>query len=131
MAWPLRARTAAAPLQSPAFRWYAAGQLPSVVCSWIQVVAVSWVVVQLDPTALGWVVVAQFLPSLVLGPWFGAVVDRHDQRQLLMLAELGLGLVALGYAAATAAGRLELPAVYALATVWGVINASTPRPAGR
>ena len=120
---PLRGRTAGAPLQSSAFRRYLAGQLLSVSCSWAQVVAVSWVVVQLDPAALGWVVVAQFLPSLVLGPWFGAVVDRHDQRRLLLLAELGLGLVALGYAAAALTDHLDLTAVYLLATGWGVINA--------
>ena len=36
----------------------------------------------------------------VLGPWLGAVVDRHDRRVLLLLAEAGLGVVALGYAVA-------------------------------
>lgn len=115
--------TAVAPLSSPAFRRYLAGQLPSVTCSWAQVVALSWVVVELDPRALGWVVALQFLPSLVLGPWFGAVADRHDRRRLLMLAESGLGLVALAYTLASAAGVLTMPLVYLLATAWGVINA--------
>jgi len=59
----------------------------------------------------------------VLGPWFGAVADRHDRRRLLMLAESGLGLVALAYALASAAGLLTMPAIYLLATAWGVINA--------
>jgi MFS family permease len=116
-------RTAVAPLSSPAFRRYLAGQLPSVTCSWAQVVALSWAVIELDRRALGWVVALQFLPSLVLGPWFGAVADRHDRRRLLMLAESGLGLVALAYAVASAAGGLTLPVIYVLATVWGVINA--------
>jgi MFS family permease len=111
------------PLRSIAFRRYLAGQLPSVTCSWAQVVALSWVVVHLDTRALGWVVVAQFLPSLLLGPWFGAVVDRHDRRRLLIFAEAGLGLVALGYTAASMAGILRLPLIYALAATWGVINA--------
>ena len=52
----LDGRTAVAPLRSPAFRRYLLGQLPSVTGSWVQVVAVSWVVVQSDPQALGWVV---------------------------------------------------------------------------
>ena len=95
-------RAAAAPLASPAFRRYLAGQLPSVTCSWAQVVTLSWVVVQLNPRALGLVVALQFLPSLVLGPWFGAVADRHDRRRLLILAESGLGLVALAYAVGAA-----------------------------
>jgi MFS family permease len=114
---------AVAPLSSPAFRRYLAGQLPSVTCSWAQVVALSWVVVELDRRALGWVVALQFLPSLVLGPWFGAVADRHDRRRLLMLAESGLGMVALAYAVASATGALTMPVIYVLAPAWGVINA--------
>ncbi len=116
-------RAAAAPLGSSAFRRYLAGQLPSVTCSWAQVVALSWVVVELDRRALGWVVALQFLPSLVLGPWFGAVADRRDRRRLLMLAESGLGLVALAYTLASAADVLTMPLIYLLATAWGVINA--------
>ncbi len=110
-------------LRTPALRRYLAGQLPSVTCSWAQVVALSWVVVQLDPQALGTVVALQFLPTLLIGPWFGALADRHDRRRLLMLAETGLALVAAGYAAAAAAGVLTMPAVYLLATAWGLINA--------
>jgi len=117
------ARAAAAPLASPAFRRYLAGQLPSVTCSWVQVVTLSWVVVELNRRALGLVVALQFLPSLVLGPWFGAIADRHDRRRLLMFAESGLGLVALGYALASASGALTMPLICLLATVWGIINA--------
>ena len=116
-------RAAAAPLSSPQFRRYLLGQLPSLTGSWAQVVALSWWVERLDPKALGWVVALQFLPSLVLGPWFGVVADRHDRRRLLMLAECGLGLVAAAYALASLTGVLTLPVVYVFATVWGVINA--------
>src|ERR687887_2403994 len=116
-------RSAVDPLRSAPFRRYLAGQLPSITCSWAQVVALSWVVVDLDPRALGRVVALQFLPSLLVGPWFGAVVDRHDRRPLLMLAEAGLGLVALGYAVASEVDALSLPCVYLLAAAWGVINA--------
>ena len=116
-------RTAVAPLTSAPFRRYLLGQLPSLTGSWAQVVALSWWVVSLDPKALGWVVALQFLPSLVLGPWFGVVADRHNRRRLLMLAECGLGLIAAGYALASLAGVLTLPVIYVLATAWGVINA--------
>jgi MFS family permease len=110
-------------LRSRPLRRYLAGQLPSVTCSWAQVVALSWVVVQRDPRALGWVVALQFLPSLVLGPWFGALADRHDRRRLLMLAEAGLGLVAATYTLMSAIDRLTLPCVCVLAATWGIINA--------
>jgi MFS family permease len=112
-----------APLSSSPFRRYLLGQLPSLTGSWAQVVALSWRVESLDPKALGWVVALQFLPSLVLGPWFGVVADRHDRRRLLMLAESGLGLVAAAYAVASLTGLLTVPVICVLATAWGVINA--------
>nr|WP_300010861.1 MFS transporter [Pseudonocardia sp.] len=116
-------RTGLAPLRSRAFRRYVAGQLPSITCSWAQVVALSAVVVALDPGALGWVVMLQFLPTLVLGPWCGALADRVDRRTLLMAAEAGLGLVAVVFAVAAATGRLTLPVIGVLALVWGTVNA--------
>lgn len=116
-------RAAVAPLSSPPFRRYLLGQVPSLTGSWAQVVALSWWVESRDPRALGWVIALQFLPSLVLGPWFGVVADRHDRRRLLILAEGGLGLIAVAYALASLAGALTLPVIYVLASAWGVINA--------
>jgi MFS family permease len=116
-------RTAAAPLRSAPFRRYLLGQIPSLTGSWAQVVALAWRVESLDPKALGWVIALQFLPSLMLGPWFGVVADRHDRRRLLILAECGLGLVAAAYALVSLTGALTLPVIYVLATAWGVINA--------
>jgi MFS family permease len=114
--------TAIEALRSPAFRRYLIGQQLSVTCSWVQVVALSWVVVNRDPAAVGWVVGLQFAPSLLLGPWFGTVVDRHDRRRILMLCEAGLGLIAVGYGIAVASeGRM--PWIFVLAASWGVINA--------
>ena len=96
-------------LRSATFRRYLTGQLPSVTCSWAQVVALSWTVVDRSPGALGWVVALQFTPSLMLGPWFGTLADRYDRKRILMLAETGLGIVATGYAVTAATGRLTLP----------------------
>ncbi|MBL7492631.1 MFS transporter [Frankia sp. AgB1.9] len=120
------APSAASPLgalRSPGFRRYLIGQVPSVTGSWAQVVALSWAVVDRDPAALGWVVAAQFTPSLVLGPWFGAVTDRHDRERILMFAEAGLGVVAAAYALASATGHLTLAVIGVLACCWGVLNA--------
>jgi MFS family permease len=110
-------------LRSPPFRRYLIGQLPSVTCSWAQVVALSWIVVDRAPAALGWVVALQFAPSLFLGPWFGTLVDRYDRKRTLMLAETGLGLIAVGYAVAAANARLAVPIICVLAALWGVVNA--------
>jgi len=111
-----------AALRSPAFRRYLVGQLLSVTCSWSQVVALSWVVVDRDPAALGWVVGLQFAPSLLLGPWFGTVADRHDRKRIVMFCEAGLGLIAMGYAMAVA-GDYPIAWIVMLSALWGVVNA--------
>lgn len=108
---------------TPGLRLYLFGQLQSVVCSWAQVVAISVVAIRLDPSLLGWVITAQFLPSLLLGPWFGVLADRHDRRLLLIIAETGLGLVAVGYATVSLLARLDAATLLALASAWGVLNA--------
>lgn len=120
---PRTGHPTAAALRSPALRRYLAGQLPSVTCSWAQVVALAWLVVQQDPHALGLVIMLQFLPTLLIGPWFGALADRYDRRTVLMIAEAGLAAVAAGYALAAFTGTLTLPVIYLLAAAWGVINA--------
>jgi MFS family permease len=108
--------------RSAAFRRYLVGQLVSVTCSWVQVVALSWVVVNRDPAAVGWVVGLQFAPSLLLGPWFGTLVDRHDRKRILMFCEAGLGLIAVGYAI-VGSSEARLRWIFVLAALWGVINA--------
>ena len=76
-------------------------------------------------------VALQFLPTLLLGPWCGALADRYDRRTLLMAAEAGLGLVAAGYAVAAATGRLTLPVIGVLAALVGHgQRARHPGPAG-
>jgi MFS family permease len=109
-------------LRSPAFRRYLVGQFLSVTCSWSQVVALSWVVVDRDPAALGWVVGLQFAPSLLLGPWFGTVADRHDRKRIVMVCEAGLGLIAVGYGIAVDSER-PIPWIVVLSALWGVVNA--------
>lgn len=109
-------------LRAPYVRRYYTGQLLSVTCSWVQVVAVTSFVVDRDPGALGLVVTVQFLPML-LAPWFGALADRVDRRNILIAGEFALGVVALSYAALAATGTITVRWVALVATVWGVVNA--------
>jgi MFS family permease len=51
------------------------------------------------------------------------VVALPSQRSLLMLAEAGLGSVALAFAAACTVDGLPMGLVYVLAAVWGLFNA--------
>ncbi|MGW5353643.1 MFS transporter [Streptomyces sp. NPDC004031] len=112
-------------LREPNFRLYAAGQCVSLVGTWMQAVAQSWLVVELtgSGTVLGLVVAAQFLPVLLAGPYGGLLADRADKRRLLLCTQTALGLLAgvLGVLTVTHAVRLWM--VVLLAVALGTVNA--------
>lgn len=72
-------------LQVRNFRLFMAGQGVSVAGTWMQNVAVGWLVLDLthSGSALGLVTAARFAPLLTIGPWGGLFADRHDKRLLL------------------------------------------------
>jgi predicted MFS family arabinose efflux permease len=73
-------------LRSKPFRLYFAGQVASASGTFLQTTAIGWLVLQLTGSAssLGLVLAAGGLPSLLLGPWGGTIVDRVDLRKLLI-----------------------------------------------
>jgi MFS family permease len=123
---PAGARRSAtfAALDSPPFRLYLSGQAVSLCGTWMQTIALGWLLLSLGatPTELGLVVAAQFLPVLLLGAYGGLLADRMDKRRLLMATQLAAGGLAALLAVVDYAGlaRLWLVAVVALAI--GVVN---------
>jgi len=112
-------------LRSRNFRLFFVGQLVSQTGTWAQSVAIIWVVLQLtgDGVALGLATAAQFAPVLVLGAWAGVVADRVDRHRFLLGTQVAFLLVALGFVALSFADRLGLPAIYLLATLFGIVTA--------
>jgi len=112
-------------LRTRNFRLFFAGQLVSQTGTWAQSVAIIWVVLQLtdDGLALGLATAAQFAPVLVLGAWAGVVADRVDRHRFLLATQLAFAVVALGFVALAFTDRLTLPAIYVLATAFGVVTA--------
>ncbi len=119
------ASTTFSSLDTPNFRRYLAGQAVSLVGTWMQIVALGWLVLEItgSGTALGAVVAAQFLPILVLGPYGGLLADRLDKRRLLIVTQSILGLTALALGALVLTGAVELWMVVAVAVVFGVVTA--------
>ena len=64
------------------YRLYFASQAVSFSGTWMQLIALSWLVLQLtgSGTALGTVMAMQFLPTLLLAPFGGMIADRYDKR---------------------------------------------------
>jgi MFS family permease len=112
-------------LQVRNYRLYFVGQIVSVSGTWMQGVAQSWLVLQLTGSgaALGLVLGAQFLPTLVAGPLGGVVADRFPKRRLLLITNTAAGLLALVLGLLTATGLVQLWMVFVLAFLLGITNA--------
>src|SRR4051794_7969345 len=113
-----------ASLENPNYRRYISGQSISLVGTWMQTIAQSWLVLQLtgSATALGLVVALQTLPTLVLGPYGGVIADRMDKRKLMIGLQSMMGALALLLGLLTITGVVQLWHVYALAFLLGLNN---------
>src|SRR5918996_2938015 len=107
------------------FRLFFGGQLVSQAGTWMQSVAITWLVLDLTGSglALGLVTAAEFLPILVLGAWAGVVADRVDHHRLMLVTQTAFLALATTLAALTVSGRVSVPALFALSLLFGIINA--------
>jgi MFS family permease len=119
-----------ASLRNPNYRKYFTGQAISLVGTWMQTVAQSWLVLQLtgSGTDLGLVVALQTLPVLLLGPYGGVVADRMDKRRLMIGLQSMMGVLALILGLLTITGTVRLWHVYVLALALG-LNTCFENPA--
>ena len=112
------------------YRLWFGGQSISLIGTWMQSIAQSWLVYELTGSAavLGTVVAIQTLPTLLIGPYAGVWVDRLDRRRLMIGLQVLMGLQALVLAVLTLTGTVALWHVYALAAVLG-LNKAFENPA--
>ena len=68
------------------YRLYFAGQVVSVTGTWMQNIAMAWLILELthSPVAVGALALCQFLPFTVFGLFAGVLVDRLDARRLVI-----------------------------------------------
>jgi len=113
-----------ASLRNPNYRTFFTGQAVSLIGTWMQSIAQSWLVLELtgSGTPLGLVVALQTLPILLLGPYGGVVADRLDKRRLMMGLQSMMGVLALVLGTLTITGEVRLWHVYVLAFLLGLNN---------
>ncbi|MFZ0170512.1 MAG: MFS transporter [Acidimicrobiales bacterium] len=111
-------------LNVPNFRRYYAGQAVSLVGTWMQSVAQSWLVYVLTHSAtdLGLAVALQTLPVLVLGPYGGVIADRVDKRRLMVVLQSAMGVQALVLGLLTVLGVVRFWEILVLAVILGLNN---------
>jgi MFS family permease len=118
-------RVTFAALAVPNYRRYIGGQSISLIGTWMQMTAQSWLVLTLthSGTMLGVVVALQTLPVLLLGPYGGVIADRVDKRRLMIVLQTAMGLQALALGLLTLTGSVRVWQIGILAALLGLNNA--------
>jgi MFS family permease len=112
-------------LQHRNFRLYLSGQFISLIGTWMQQLATSWIVYRLTNSPL-WLGISMFstqLPTSLFGWMAGVVVDRVDKRKFLLWTQALAGLQAAALAVLALSDRITLADVIALNLVLGCLNA--------
>jgi len=112
-------------LGSRNFRLFFAGQGVSLVGTWMQQVAISWLVYRLTGSAvlLGVVSFAGQIPSFLFSPLAGVLADRWNRRRLLLCTQTLAMLQASLLAFFVLAGLIQVWHLVALSVLLGLINA--------
>jgi MFS family permease len=107
------------------FRLFFFGQGISLIGTWMQSVALGWLVLEItnSPFAVGLTQALRSLGVLLFTVYGGVVVDRVDKRRLIVWTQALQMLEALALAALVWTGRVTTWQVMVLAVFFGVVNA--------
>ena len=112
-------------LRARNYRLFVAGQLISLIGTWMQTVAQSWLIYRLTGSAalLGLIGFAGQIPVFVLAPLGGVIADRLNRHRVLIATQSAMMVLALMLAASTLSGRVAVWQVFTLAALLGLANA--------
>jgi len=101
------------------------GQIVSVLATNMSAFALTiWVFEKTgSATALAWVQVFFITPLLIISPFAGVMVDRHNRKLMMMMSDLTAGLGTIAILLLQAFGILEVWHLYAAAVLQGLGNA--------
>lgn len=107
------------------FQIFFAGQLISLIGTWMQQVAQSWLIFRLTHSSLllGAVGFAGQIPVFLLGPFGGHIADRRNRRTVLVITQTAAMLLAFILAALTLTKVIHEWHIFVLATLLGIVNA--------
>lgn len=111
-------------LRAPRYRRYFMGQAVSILGTWVQTVAMSWLVYRLTGSAalLGVTAFMAQAPQLLVSPMAGLLIDRFDRRRLFLAVQAAMIVQAAALAALTALDLASPALLVALAGLFGLLN---------
>jgi MFS family permease len=107
------------------FRLFFGGQTISLIGTWMTRVATSWLVYRLTKSSLllGTVGFAGQIPTFLLAPLAGVIVDRIDRRKVLVWTQTLAMVQSLALAWLTLSHRINIAEILVLSATQGIINA--------
>jgi len=120
-----RVRTTLRALRHRNFQLFFAGQLVSLIGTWMQNVAQAWLVYRITGSSalLGMVGFAGQIPVFFISPLGGLVADRYSRQRTVIATQVSAMILAFILAALTLTGRVQVPHIFVLAALLGVVNA--------
>ena len=113
------------PLRNRNFRLFCMGQGISLIGTWMQMIALNWLVYRMTGRApmLGLMAFCSLIPLLILAPAGGLLADRVPARRILVTTQTVAMALALTLAAVTLAGHVRLWQLFLPALLLGCANA--------
>ena len=107
------------------FRLFFIGQSLTMIGTWMQYIAISWLMYRLTGSAfmLGITGFALQIPILLVSPFAGVWVDRYSRRKLLLVTQTLALAQALLLALLTFVGLIQVWHILAISLFLGTVNA--------
>ena len=107
------------------FQLFFGGQLISLIGTWMQTVAQSWLVYRLtgSGTLLGAVGFASQIPVFLVAPIGGIAADRMNRQRIVIATQTASMILAFILAALTLTHKVQVWHIFVLAALLGVVNA--------
>jgi MFS family permease len=112
-------------LQYRNFQLFFSGQLISLIGTWMQNVAQSWLIYRITGSSLqlGAISFCGQIPIFLLSPVAGIVADRYNRHRVVIATQTASMVLALILAALTLTNTVQIPHIYVLAALLGIVNA--------
>ncbi len=107
------------------YRLFFSGQIISLVGTWMQSVAQSWLVYRLTGSSLllGLVGFAGQIPVFLLAPIGGVVADRYSRHRIVIATQTSAMVLAFILSALTLLGHIRVWEIMLVASLLGIVNA--------